>query len=932
MEEEKNYFKQNHLSLIVLGLFLLFIAFISYTYLSTPKVNYDPIPQVSLDPAIQAYDNNDFDTATAKINEVLAAQKDNIQALLLLASIYTTQGSIQFKEQEYSAKAMELANKVLKLDPQNAEAHRILGYAYEMIKNYPKAIEEYTKSLAISDNPVTYYHRGHAYDLSGDFEKAKADYDLALAGDNTDPIALLNMGRVYWRSSNYKTAESLFNKALENTNNIRVKAEIYYDLSSIAKYGYSDEKASLDYANKAVATDPTYAEGYVGQARVYINQGDNDKASEALNNAITSNPNLSLAYEWAGMAYFNNKDFTEALRFFDKAKELAASDNTIMDNERASTASRIDFFSAASYSAQNKKDEAVLSLKGAMKSADVVTLTMISNAISQGKNGLLANLVGYAPYEAIIRSSNKATSPVSIKSPTLFDKVLASVEKLITMRKAEAATTDAVTVTCSPDAPIFRTTTFPVNVKWTVAVSPDPQVKNPQYKWIFDGIRSYDSDVSVHKAYSNYGTYTATVTFNNVTSSACKVSIVNLTGGTQSSGFVVRLAGHTSCCTGIDNNFTYALQQYTNGNININTLLTECNSWLGGGVTCSIVTYLNGSMGIGCANIDAAIYIPPLTVACFPDRNSIVKGSDVTWSAQASGGLAYNGHTYAYSWSSPDSDFVALANNLKNQIINIAYGTVANKRYNSSTISKTTSLLPIVYNEVGNKTMLVTVSSINQALNDPTKSYRQYQAVGGQTVSIRCPSVNVADACLGPNVICEGQCVDPDSPFCVPCEDGQQHLSDGSCPVNIPTCDHSNFCKNGDVYKKNDKCVEVKVQDCLYGCENGKCLPATISACSHNQFCQDGNLYQKNELCEDTLWTECEYGCRNNACIQNCTRGGVTVADGESRIFYTSRTVGANQTCSGVKLTCVSGTFYNGSIVDVSHKYPTCVKININEF
>ena len=80
------------------------------------------------------FNNNNFDGAIKKAETILSGNKKDVSALLAVASTLAQKGSIEFKEKEYGQKAIDIANKVLAIEPNNAEAYRIIGYANEIME------------------------------------------------------------------------------------------------------------------------------------------------------------------------------------------------------------------------------------------------------------------------------------------------------------------------------------------------------------------------------------------------------------------------------------------------------------------------------------------------------------------------------------------------------------------------------------------------------------------------------------------------------------------------------------------------------------------------------------------------------------------------------------------------------------------------------
>ena len=132
----------------------------------------------------QAFDNNDLDGAIAAADGVLSSDPNNVSALLAKASALAQKGSLEFKEQEYGTQAIAVANQVLVLDPNNAEAWRIIGYSNEIMQHYDAAHDAYGRAIALDPrNALAIAGDAHAWDLQGDMEKAEAGYRRALAVD-----------------------------------------------------------------------------------------------------------------------------------------------------------------------------------------------------------------------------------------------------------------------------------------------------------------------------------------------------------------------------------------------------------------------------------------------------------------------------------------------------------------------------------------------------------------------------------------------------------------------------------------------------------------------------------------------------------------------------------------------------------------------------
>ena len=80
------------------------------------------------------------------------------------------------------AQAVTPLEAYLHLDPQNAQAHLLLGRAYHNLNRTFPAIEQFKKALALnSELPLAHYHLGYAYQSLGKLDDALAEFKQEIA-------------------------------------------------------------------------------------------------------------------------------------------------------------------------------------------------------------------------------------------------------------------------------------------------------------------------------------------------------------------------------------------------------------------------------------------------------------------------------------------------------------------------------------------------------------------------------------------------------------------------------------------------------------------------------------------------------------------------------------------------------------------------------
>lgn len=104
-------------------------------------------------------------------------------------------GIIYLLHLEETNKAIEYFDKAVKEDPSYSEAYNNLGYAYEKLGSYEKAISYYRKALS---NPLyqtadkAYINMGNSYYRMGNYEAALQSYKEAVKRAPSSSLA-------YWR-------------------------------------------------------------------------------------------------------------------------------------------------------------------------------------------------------------------------------------------------------------------------------------------------------------------------------------------------------------------------------------------------------------------------------------------------------------------------------------------------------------------------------------------------------------------------------------------------------------------------------------------------------------------------------------------------------------------------------------------------------------
>ncbi|MEN8229303.1 MAG: tetratricopeptide repeat protein [Bacteroidota bacterium] len=135
--------------------------------------------------------------------KAISLNEDLIFALANLAGIYTETARID--------KAVQLTRKILKINPNNSEAHFSLGYIYRYAGMNHEAVREMEKAMAIDPKNPGFRSIVVTYQYAGEYEKS---YEASkLYGQSSFIIG--EQGATFLRQGNPKQAIECFNRSLD---------------------------------------------------------------------------------------------------------------------------------------------------------------------------------------------------------------------------------------------------------------------------------------------------------------------------------------------------------------------------------------------------------------------------------------------------------------------------------------------------------------------------------------------------------------------------------------------------------------------------------------------------------------------------------------------------------------------------------------------
>ena len=235
--------------------------------------------------------------AVTEAEDILKREPNNLDARRILGRIYTRmigdsqQGKIN---EEMLRAAIEQYEKIVGKDPKDIDSWLVLGRLYRTAHNSVEAEKAYSQALTIDpSNEDALTGLAIVYSDVGDTKKAIEKLQEVTKKD-PNPRTLAALASSYEQLHDYRSAADVLRKALElDPDNSRVKHALARNLL------YSgDLDAALKYFTEFTADDAHDSESWLRIAEIYREKHDFAKSHEALDKAKAAEPdNLEVRYD-----------------------------------------------------------------------------------------------------------------------------------------------------------------------------------------------------------------------------------------------------------------------------------------------------------------------------------------------------------------------------------------------------------------------------------------------------------------------------------------------------------------------------------------------------------------------------------------------------------------------------------------------------------
>jgi type IV pilus assembly protein PilF len=228
---------------------LLMIPFIAVALLSACALSEADRKQASYhyQMGLSFLGENNIPSALLELTEAEKLRPDDPALLNSLGLAYSKKNKFDLAEQKYL--------KAIALKPAYSEAKNNLGLNYMAMKRWDDAIfqlKPVTEDIFYPDHETATINLARAYYYKGDLEKAKDILLTVVSNSPRNPIARLDLGRVYFAGGKTALAVEQFNKSIELHKDY---ANAYYHLG-LASMRTKDKSAAVTAFKEVIRIAP----------------------------------------------------------------------------------------------------------------------------------------------------------------------------------------------------------------------------------------------------------------------------------------------------------------------------------------------------------------------------------------------------------------------------------------------------------------------------------------------------------------------------------------------------------------------------------------------------------------------------------------------------------------------------------------------------
>ena len=215
--------------------------------------------------------------------------------------------------------ATRVCRQIIQRQPQNADAHNILGVALNALGEKKDAVAALKRAIKLQPNVASYRaNLGEILRQNGDIDDAAISLQESIKLDPNNPQALNNLGIVHYDRKEFDEAIEQYRAAIALQPDM---AEAYNNLGNALRMANQREEAMEAYQNALIHRE-VYPEAYNNLGTLLHAERQHDEAEHALRRAIMQSPRYMEAHNNLANVFSAQKKEGEALRILGDALKI----------------------------------------------------------------------------------------------------------------------------------------------------------------------------------------------------------------------------------------------------------------------------------------------------------------------------------------------------------------------------------------------------------------------------------------------------------------------------------------------------------------------------------------------------------------------------------------------------------------------------------
>lgn len=264
---------------------------------------------------VSRFQENQFEAVLDEICGLRARYPSSI-------SLINIEGSAYAKIKKYQ-EALNSFDKLLKIQPNDAQAYNNIGNVYNEQGQNCEAIAAYEKALSLRpDYAEAFYNKGNAHKTLEDFDKAVTAYKAAIIHNPKYAQAFYNLGVVQQKLGDPKAAVKSYTKCIKINPNF---SEALNNMGN-ALVEKGEIVSAIKFYEKAIQLKPDYSEAFTNLGIALNKTGDFATALDSFRQALVLSPDNVEILMSLGKCLKTNGQDDEAAVYFEYAADLDEND------------------------------------------------------------------------------------------------------------------------------------------------------------------------------------------------------------------------------------------------------------------------------------------------------------------------------------------------------------------------------------------------------------------------------------------------------------------------------------------------------------------------------------------------------------------------------------------------------------------------------